>query len=92
LTFALGTDVTTRGEGIVKKLEIGFLEKGLGRTDRIRRVSNDDIVGALVIGKKFKTVANVNGDSGVREKTGHVRQELLGYADNGLKARLVCGI
>ena len=42
--FRLGRYVTSRIKGVVKELEVRFLEEGSGRADRIRGIGDDNIV------------------------------------------------
>jgi len=68
----------------MKELEVGLLEKSLCGTYRVRRVGNDNVVGALVIGEKFKSVTNVNSNTRVGKESRHMGKILFGNADNSL--------
>lgn len=62
--LSLGRDLASRGQCIVKKLEVRLLEERLGRSNRIRRVGNDNIVGGGVISEELETITDVNADAG----------------------------
>lgn len=88
--LALGGDVSPWGEGVVQELEIRFLEEGLGGSDGVGGVGDDDVVGGFVICEEFEAVANVDGYFWGGEEGGHVWEVHFGYADDGLDGRYVC--
>lgn len=52
----------------MEKLEVRFLEEGLGGTDGVGGVGDDDVVGGFVFLKEFEAISNVNGYARVGEK------------------------
>ena len=52
-----------RSQSVVQKLEVGLLEEGLGRSNGIRRVGNDNIVGGGVISEELEAITDVNTDT-----------------------------
>lgn len=82
--LALSGDDTLLSEGLVKKHKVGLLEERLGGTLGVRRVSDDDIKGVLVLSKELETIANVDSDTGVVESSSHLREELLGNTGHSL--------
>lgn len=75
---------TALSEGVVKKLEVGLLEEALGRTLGVGRVSDDDVEGVLEIVEELEAITDVNLGLGVLEALGHVREVLLGEANDSL--------
>lgn len=80
----LGGDDTALGESIVKKLEVGLLEEGLGGTIGVRRVGDDNIELILVVLEELEAVTDVLAGLGVGEADAHAGQVLLRDADDGL--------
>lgn len=80
----MGSDDTSLAEGVVEKLEVGLLEEALGGALGIRRVGDDDVEGVLVVVQELEAVADVGLGLGVVKADGHVGEELLGQADDGL--------
>jgi hypothetical protein len=80
----LGSNDTALSQSIVEQLEVRLLEEALSRALRVRRVSDDDIKGVLVLGKELESVTNVDLDLGVVESSRHVREVLLGETNDGL--------
>lgn len=80
----MGRNDTALAQGIVEKLEVRLLEKALGRALGVGGVGDDDIEGVLVVSKELEAVANVGLGLGVVEALGHLREVLLGEADDGL--------
>jgi hypothetical protein len=70
--LSLGRDVSTRCECIVKELKVRLLEERLGRSDGVRRIGDDDIVGGFVLCEKLESVANINGHPWRSEEARHV--------------------
>ena len=81
----LGGNNAALAESIVKELEVGLLEKRLGRALGVRRVRDDDVEGVLVVVEELEAVADVDLDLGVVEASRHVGEVLLGEADDGLE-------
>jgi len=48
--FSLSGQITSLLQSILQQLEVGSLEQSSGRSDRVRRVGDDDIVLVLVLG------------------------------------------
>jgi len=46
------------GERIVEELEVWLLEERLGWTNRIRGISDDDIICRFVFGEEFEAIAD----------------------------------
>jgi hypothetical protein len=82
--LSLSGDDTLLSEGFVKKLKVGLLEERLGGALRVRRVSDNDIKGVLVLSKELETIANVDSDTGVVKASSHTREELLGNTGDSL--------
>lgn len=82
--LSLSGDVSSRGQGIMKKLEVRLLEERLGGADGIRGVGDDNIVGSFVLGKELETISDEDSDLGRSKEGGHVREVDLGDTDNGL--------
>lgn len=57
-------DVATRSKCVVEELEVGLLEEGCGRSDRVRGVSDNDIVGGSVLGEELEAVTDKNPNTG----------------------------
>lgn len=71
-------------QGAEQKLKVGLLEESLRGTLGIRGVGDDDIELVLVLLEESKAVTDVSLGLGMVEASGHVREVLLGDADNGL--------
>jgi hypothetical protein len=80
--FTLGGDDTIVGKSVLHELEETLLEQGLGRSNGVGRVGDNNIKGVNLVFQVRETVANVNVNLGVLETNGHVRQVLLGNAGN----------
>lgn len=80
----LGGNNAALAESIMEKLEVGLLEKRLGRALGIGGVRDDDVKGVLVVVEELEAVADVDLDLGVVEAGRHVGEVLLGEADDGL--------
>jgi hypothetical protein len=76
--------VTSRSEGVVKELEVRFLEEGSSGTDGIRGVGDDDIVRRGVLRQELEAIPDMYNDLWVREQSGHVGEELFGDTDHSL--------
>jgi len=82
--LGLSRHVATFTEGFFEEGKVWSLEQGFGRSDRVGRISDDNIVRILVLGEEFEAVADENGNTGVLVAGRHFRKELLGYTDHGL--------
>ena len=80
----LGSNDTAIAEGVTQKLEIGLLEKALGRALGVRGVGDDDVELVLLGLEELEAVADVGLDLGVLVADGHAGEVLLGQADDGL--------
>ena len=70
--LSLGRDVSTRCECVVKELEVRFLEERFGRSDGVRRIGDDHIIGGFVGCEKLESVTNMNFHPWRSEETRHV--------------------
>lgn len=61
----LSSNDTALSQCVVEQLEVRLLEKALGGSNRVGRVSDDDVEAVLVLLKELEAVANVNGGLGV---------------------------
>jgi hypothetical protein len=77
-------DDTTLAKSTVEQLEVGGLEKSLGRTLRVAGVGDDDIELVLLVLEELEAIANNGLSLGVLEADGHAGKVLLGEADDGL--------
>lgn len=82
----MGSNDTAFPQSIVHQLEVRLLEEHLGRALRVRRVSDDDIKGVLVVVKELEAIPNVDLDLGVLVSGGHAGEILLGQTNDGLYA------
>ena len=76
--------MSTGLQGLVEEGEVRSLEQGLGRSDWVRRVGDDAVVGVLVFREELESVSDEDGNSWVLVAGRHVRKELLGHSDDGL--------
>ena len=81
--------MSTRGQSVVEKLEVGLLEEALGRSDWILRVGDDNIVGGFVVCEELESVTDVDSDPRVAEDVGHVGKVCLGDTRDSLDNMLV---
>lgn len=84
--LALGRNVSSRRESIVEELEVGLLEERLCRADGVRGVSDNHIVGGLIIGEELEAIPNEDSHTRVAEKARHVGEVLLGDTNDGLRS------
>jgi len=82
--FTLGGDDTVVGKGVLHELEETLLEQGLGRSNGVGRVGDNNIKGVDLVFQVREAVTNVNVNLGVLETNGHVGQVLLGNTGNSL--------
>ena len=61
-----------------------LLEKHLGRSNRVRRVRDDDIVGIGLVRQELEAIFDNNVDFGVLVADGEGREVFLGEPDDGL--------
>lgn len=61
----MSSNDTALSQCVVEQLEVRLLEKALGGSNRVGRVSDDDVEAVLVLLKELEAVANVNGGLGV---------------------------
>lgn len=80
----MSSDDAAGAQGVVQKLEVGFLEQGLGGSVRVRGVGDDHVEGVLVLVEELEAVADMHLDLGVVEALGHAGEVLLREANNGL--------
>jgi hypothetical protein len=80
----LGSNNTAFAESVTEKLEVGLLEKALGRALGVRGVGDNDVELVLLGLEELEAVANVGGDLGVLVADGHAGEVLLGETDDGL--------
>lgn len=80
----LGGDDAALAEGVVQELEVGLLEEALGGALGVGRVGDDDVEVVLVLLEVGEAVADVDLGLLVVEADGHLGEELLGEADDGL--------
>ena len=59
--------MTSRVKGVVKELEVRFLEEGSSGTDGIRGVGDDDIVRRGVFRQELEAIPDMHKDFWVRE-------------------------
>jgi len=82
--FTLSRDDSVVSKSVLHELKETLLEQGLGRSNRVRRVSDDHIKGVDLVLQVRETVTNVDVDVGVLEANSHVGQVLLGNTGNSL--------
>lgn len=82
--LSLGGDVSSGLQGLVEQGEVRGLEEGLGGSNGVGRVGDNDIVRVLVLGEELESVTDVDGDSGVLVASRHEGEVLLGDPDDGL--------
>lgn len=87
----LGRNDAALAQGIMEKLEVGFLEQAFGGALGIGRIGDDDVEAVLVVVEELEAVADVDLGLGVLEALGHVGQVLLGQANDSLERTHVSG-
>ena len=83
-TFCLCGNVAPWSKGGVKEFKVGLLEERGSGADGIGGVGDDSVVRGGVVGEELEAVANEDRYTGIGKEGGHVGEELLGDADDGL--------
>ena len=80
----MGGDDSSFAQSTVQKLEVGLLEKRLGRALGVGAVGDDHVELVLAVLEEFEAIADVHLDVRVLEANAHAWQVFLGNTDDGL--------